>query len=206
MIKAEQLGKQYNSLWLFRHLSCTITPGTPAAILGPNGSGKSTFLKMIMGLSDPTEGKIRVLSGEKEIGAEHFRSLYSFAAPYSGLFEELSVRENIALYSRFKPLKKNLSTEQVLQTSGLKEQEKYRFHQLSSGMKQRLRLTLALLSETDFLFLDEPVSHLDYDSVRWFLSLFSEHSSGRTVLIATNQNTDELSLCREKIVITDYKK
>ena len=206
MIKTEQLGKQYNGHWLFRDLTCTFEPGKPAAVLGPNGSGKSTLLKIIMGLADPTEGKIIITKDQLSVSRDHFRKYYSFAAPYSGLFDELTVKENIIMYARFKPLKENLTPDKVLQASLLESHARSRFHLLSSGMKQRLRLALALFSDTECIFLDEPVSHLDKESVQWFHNLFRENTGGKTVLIATNQHPDEVLLCSEQTDISQYKK
>jgi ABC-type multidrug transport system ATPase subunit len=206
MINVEKLGKQYNQQWLFRDFSFQFQPGNIYGILGPNGSGKSTFVKLLMGLSEATEGKIIYSINEKNILQNQLHKHYSFAAPYSGLLDDLTLKEQINIYARFKPLMNGISADDLLKKSNLSEQRNMKFHFLSSGMKQRLRLALAILSDTPFLFLDEPASHLDADSTQWFHQIFQENVFNRTIFIATNQHSDEICLCKESINIAEYKK
>jgi ABC-type multidrug transport system ATPase subunit len=206
MIDVKNLGKQYNQQWLFRKFSFQFQDNNAYGIIGPNGSGKSTFIKILMGLSEPTEGQIGIEINKKQISANRLHQYFSFAATYSGLLDDLNLKEQVTMYSRFKSLTNNIFAEELLEKANLIEHKNVKFHLLSSGMKQRLRLALALFTDTPLLFLDEPVSHLDSDSIQWFHKLFQENSAHRIIIIATNQHPDETCLCKEILDITDYKK
>lgn len=76
----------------------------------------------------------------------------------------------------------------------------------SSGMKQRVRLALAVLSDTDVLLLDEPCSNLDREGIRWYQQLIEEHGAGRILVVCSNNIAEEYSFCDRVLQVTDWKR
>jgi ABC-type multidrug transport system ATPase subunit len=201
----ENVGKQFYREWIFRNLSLTISRGDTLAILGANGSGKSTLLQIISGNVIPTEGKIIYSSGENKIDAESIFRHLSFASPYLELIEEFTLEEIVDLHFKFKSPVNNFSNKEIIELSGLNASSKKVFKYFSSGMKQRVKLTLAILSDVKLILLDEPVSNLDSQSVTWYRKLMEEYTGGKTIVICSNHQPSEYEFCKSQINISDYK-
>lgn len=187
-IEAKNLGKEYNYLWIFRHLTFSInTPGV-YGIKGPNGSGKSTLLRLLSGFVSPSEGKCSWIKNGNEIPYEHIYKNFAVAAPYIELPEELSLDELVKFQSKFKPF--SLDTEEIIRNSGLATASKRLLNTYSSGMKQRVKLLLAIMSNTPVLILDEPITNLDDTAIDWFRNLLNQHKDNRITIIASNDDRD----------------
>ena len=190
---------------VFRDVTRTLASGSLTAILGPNGSGKSTLLQVIAGALVPTAGGITHRLHGRYLPQEEVYRQVSIAATYLGLYEDLSLREVLQFHARFKPLRSGLAPADVARIAYLeKALEKPVLH-FSSGMKQRLKLALAIVSDTPLLLLDEPSSNLDAEAIDWFRALLREHVDGRTLVIASNRQPAEHDLCTERIEIADHK-
>lgn len=190
---------------VFRDVTRTLAAGTRTAILGPNGSGKSTLLQVIGGALVPTAGSIVHRLNGRDLPQEEVYRHVSIAAPYLGLYEDLSLREVLDFHARFKPLRAGLAPADVARIAYLeKALEKPVLH-FSSGMKQRLKLALAILSDTPLLLLDEPSSNLDAEAIAWFRALLRDHVDGRTLVIASNRQPAEHDLCTGHIEIAEFK-
>jgi ABC-type multidrug transport system ATPase subunit len=216
MIELNNIGKRFRYEWIFKNLSHSFENGKAYAILGPNGSGKSTLMKILSGHLTPSEGQITFFNNSKKSDNEAIYHLISYAAPYIDLIEELTLTEIIAFHSKFKPLSKNLSgstsvakVNALIDILGFQKSKNKEIRFFSSGMKQRLKLALAICSETPFLLLDEPTTNLDAQGVEWYQNLIKNyvrdtHSSSRLVIIASNIEHDYL-FCDEKLDILSYK-
>ena len=190
---------------VFRDVTRTLAAGSRTAILGPNGSGKSTLLQVIGGALVPTAGSITHHLNGRDLAQEEVYRHVSIAAPYLGLYEDLSLREVLAFHVRFKPLRGGLSPADVARIAYLeKAMDKPVLH-FSSGMKQRLKLALAILSDTALLLLDEPASNLDAEAIAWYRRLLREHAGDRTLVIASNRQEAEHDLCTATIEVGDFK-
>lgn len=194
-ITLQNVSKSFGRETVVRDLSHVFEPGSRTAILGPNGSGKSTLLQLIGGISIPTKGTVAHERNGKLIDPEHVYRHISIAAPYMSLYEELSLREAIASHMRFKPLRGNLSVEDVARIALLEKQLDKPVRDFSSGMKQRLKLALAVLSDTSLLLLDEPTSNLDVNGGAWFRELLEKNLSDRTLVVASNRQAEETFAC-----------
>jgi|ERR1051325_2406326 ABC-type multidrug transport system ATPase subunit len=183
-----------------------ISSGNNYVILGANGSGKSTLLQLIAGNSIPSEGKI-VYSDDsgKEIPPENIFSHLSFASPYLELFEEFTLQESIRFHSRFKKLGGGLNAAKVTEICYLENAVNKRIRDFSSGMKQRVKLALAILSDTPLLLLDEPCSNLDQKGVDWYNALVEEHKQNRLIIVCSNLHPEEYRFCNQQIRVEDYK-
>ena len=194
-ITLQQVSKSFGRETVINGVDRVFEPGSRTAILGPNGSGKSTLLQLIGGFSIHTKGTVTHELDGKVIGQEHVYRHISIAAPYMSLYEELSLREAIASHRRFKPLRGNLAEEEVARIALLEKHLEKPVRDFSSGMKQRLKLALAMLSDTSLLLLDEPTSNLDAKGTTWYTELMSAHSTGRTLVVASNRQEAEIGMC-----------
>lgn len=206
-ITLKGIGKRYNRDWIFRNLDYRFESGTAYAILGANGSGKSTLLQVIAGNFQPSEGNIefRIQNTEFSPEPEAIYKQVSFAAPYLDLFEEYTLTESIDFHKKMKPLRNNLSTADVIGTLKLEAAKDKLLRDFSSGMKQRVRLGLAILSDTPLLLLDEPASNLDRAGTEWYQQMVSNHSQDRIIVVCSNRQEDEYRFCKQQLVVEDYK-
>lgn len=198
-------GRKFPGQIVFQNLSLTIADGSTWAILGGNGSGKSTFLKTAFGALSLSAGSLEHRHGNRTIDLAEAALRIGYAAPYLELIEELQVLDFLKKAQGFRSFRKGLKAQDVLERALLKDASTKRIRNLSSGMKQRLRLCLALLSDVDLVLLDEPGSNLDHAGLQWYRELVETELAGRTLLIGTNYNEDEAFLCKEELRITDYQ-
>lgn len=204
-ISLDKIAKQYNSDWIFSGLSCEITPESPTVVLGSNGSGKSTLLQVILSAVTPTLGKVKYTQNGIEVLPENAFRLMSVSAPYIELIEEFTLEEMINFHGRLKPFSQNYSPLEVTRICKLETSFHKPIRNFSSGMKQRVKLALALLSDTPVVLLDEPTSNLDQAGIDWYNNLVSQHTANRTVIVCSNSIKHEYSFCTQSINLEDHK-
>ena len=207
-IQLNNLGKKFNREWIFRNLSYSIHPNQKLLISGGNGSGKSTLLQVLSGFVSQNEGTLeyqKIESPGQALSPETARNYISFASPYLQLTEEFTAVELIEHIKIYKPFINRLSAAEVLDISGLLAAKHKFIRQFSSGMKQRLKLALAILSDTPVLLLDEPVSNLDRDAIKWYRELIAGHTLNRTVIVCSNAIEDDYFFCTSELNMADYK-
>lgn len=205
-IKLDNLGRRFNRSWIFRSLSTEIKEGSHLIIQGANGSGKSTLIQIISGFLSQSEGKISWTSSDKLlISAENLPFKLSFAAPYQDLYQDLSLMESLEFHLAFRTLLPGISKSDFIDLIYLKGEEDKLIKHFSSGMKQRLKLGLAILSQGELLLLDEPISNLDKQAVVWYRELLQEYAKEKTVIISTNDPDNESIKQDQLIKIEDYK-
>lgn len=205
-IKVTNAGKKFGREWIFRNISLEIKSGEKIVILGLNGSGKSTLLQALTGYLTLNEGELIYLNNQQKTEDEDHYKLISLASPYLELIEDFTLHEQIEHVSIYKPFLNGLTTEKVVELSGLKA-HKNKFIQLfSSGMKQRLKLTLAILADAPILFLDEPTTNLDATVINWYKDMIDNYAMNKTIVVCSNSIKDEYSFCERVITMEDYKK
>ncbi|MBP6391304.1 MAG: ABC transporter ATP-binding protein [Flavobacteriales bacterium] len=191
-----QVTKAFGREVVLRGVSHTFASGSRTALLGPNGSGKSTLLQVIAGVLAPTSGTVsHGLNGMALDPALVYRHIV-IAAPYLGLYEDLSLREVIGFHQRFKPLLPGIGLDELAHIAYLQRDLEKPVRHFSSGMKQRLKLALAILSDTPLLLLDEPCGNLDAVAIGWYGDLLRQHIGERTLLVASNSQATETALCQ----------
>lgn len=205
-ITLDSIGKQYNSDWIFSGITCEISPENPTVILGSNGSGKSTLLQVILSSSTPTIGEVKYYNNNNVVAPENAFKLMSISAPYIEIIEEFTLEEMIDFHRRLKPLVSNLSTRQVTEICKLEKNRNKLIRNFSSGMKQRVKLALAILSDTPVVLLDEPSSNLDQAGVDWYNEMIEKYTINRTLVVSSNSLKHEYGFCRQEINLEDYKK
>jgi len=198
-------GKKFNNRWIFKNIDFRISKSDRVAIIGNNGSGKSTLLQIIAGYVSPSEGNITWHDENGIISADKIYRHLSLASPYLELIEEFTLRENIDFFSRMKPLQSGCTTSDLISLSVLEEATERQVKYFSSGMKQRVKLALAILSDTGILLLDEPLSNLDSFGYQWYQDMLEKHLKERTLVVCSNNVADEIKLCTRRLNIEHFK-
>jgi ABC-type multidrug transport system ATPase subunit len=205
LIELHHTGKKYQREWIFREVNVSWNSGARVGIIGGNGSGKSTLAQIIAGFLSSSEGDVRWSHQQNYITRDNLFRHLSMCTPLMQLWDDFTLAENFELFSKFKPTRGNLSLNEFASTIGLLNQQHRALKHFSSGMRQRVKLGLAILADTPLLILDEPCSHLDVDAVAWYKHLLESHAEDRTIIIASNNDTRELFLCTEQFDITNFK-
>ncbi len=203
-ITIENLGKRFNREWIFKNVNYTFEASNTYAIVGPNGSGKSTLLQILWGQLPPSVGTLQFSLGPHPIAIDEIFSYLSIAAPYQELIEEFTLREMVHFHFRFKKARNAMAEEEILEVLQLSHASDKLISHFSSGMRQRLKLGLALLSETPLLFLDEPATNLDKTSFAWYWEQLGKLPAEMLIFIASNLET-EYPGSAKKINISAYK-
>jgi ABC-type multidrug transport system ATPase subunit len=205
-ITVNLIGKRYKKDWIFRDFSHDFLTNNAYVIQGSNGSGKSTLLKICASYLSPTLGNIRYLEADTEITINKIHHYITYAAPYMELPEEFTPLEILDFHLSFKTLYNNMSKEEFLDFIGLSSSATKPVNKFSSGMKQRMKLGLAILSKSDLLLLDEPAINLDSAGIELYHNMINKFGNGRIILVCSNNISEEFSFCQTAINVNDYKK
>lgn len=199
------IGKKFNTEWIFRNLTHRFEAGGRTVITGRNGSGKSTLLQVIAGNIHHTEGSIQyTLNGKVIPDSEIFRYI-SLVAPYEELIEEFTLKEMLEFHFAFKQIVDGFTIPAIIDLLAFSQAKTKPILNYSSGMKQRLKLACALLSDTPLLFLDEPTTNLDKAGIDFYLQLIGTHARNRTILVCSNMQLMESGFCDREIRIEEFK-
>lgn len=204
-ISLKNIGKRYNNEWIFRGVTTEFIKGEHCAILGANGSGKSTLLQVINGNYTSSEGSIEYVINGQGIVQENIFKQISIATPYLELMEEFTMKEMLEFHGSFKPYLSGVTTPEIIDILGLGKSKDKELKYFSSGMKQRVKLALAILSDTPVVLLDEPTSNLDRAGVEWYQSLVDKYSIDRLFIVCSNKMKDEYFFCTHTLSVEDYK-
>lgn len=157
-------------------------------VKGSNGSGKSTLIKTLCGYVEPTEGEVTWSSSGKAIPVETVYQKYSVSSPMAELWGDLRAIDFLHVVKDLKPML--YSPQEVLEQLMLFNNAVKPIKFYSSGMKQRLMTGLAILMQSEVVFLDEPAVNLDTNGLDWFHQLLNNHLGSRTLIFSSN-NPDE---------------
>lgn len=206
-LTAHDLGRRYGRQWIFRHLSYAFAPGSATAVLGPNGAGKSTLLSILAGQLLPTEGQMSYALGGRALPVAEVPRQLAYCAPYLELPEEFTLLELLAFHTRLKPLRAGVSAADLVDIMYLHQARHQAVRTFSSGMKQRLKLGLALYAATPLLLLDEPTTNLDATGTAWYeaqVAAARQADAERVVVVSSNVPA-EYAFCDAAVRITDFQ-
>ena len=207
-IQLKAAGKRFNREWIFKNLDYSFNDACQYAIVGNNGSGKSTLLQCIAGATNLNQGECLWQQdnfSEKTNTGEHIYRHFSFAAPYLDVVEEMTALEFLKFHHSFKPLIAGISTLELLKEVQLEDAANKQIRYYSSGMKQRIKLAMAIFSDTPVLLLDEPCANLDQSGFELYRQLIQNYSNGRTVIVCSNDPEEYAFFCKDILDIRDYK-
>lgn len=190
-IRIEAAGKRYGRQWVLRHRNWEVLPGTTVALLGANGSGKSSLLRLMCGFDAPTEGEVKWTSNGQSLDAMEVPLTLTYCAPDQSLMPDLTVDEHLDLHFRLRDALPEMNADNARNLALLSTKGNVRIRELSSGMRQRLSLTLAFATTSSAIFLDEPCSHLDQAGRTWYRELVLQWRLDRTLVVASNHDEQE---------------
>ena len=184
-VKLNKVGKRFNKEWILRNLSLDIPSQSSLSITGANGSGKSTLIKLISAYMEPTSGNIQYFENKKTYPIESIPQSIGLAAPYVDLIEEFSLREHVEFHFKFRST--SFSLEEIIARTNFQFSIDKKVQDFSSGMKQRLKLALAIFAKNKLLILDEPTSNLDQEGIEWYRDQILQKIGTCTIIVASNQ-------------------
>ncbi len=189
--------KKYRAVTALNNLSLTVRAGELLAVLGPNGAGKTTAIRLLLGLSRPDHGQVRVFGGDPTQHAS--RTRVGAMLQVAKVPETLKVKEHIALFRHYYP--NPLPFTQIIESAGLEGLEDRLFGALSGGQKQRLLFALAICGNPNLIFLDEPTAGLDINTrhLIW-QQIRSLVKQGRTVVLTTHY-LEEVDALSDRVVV-----
>jgi lipooligosaccharide transport system ATP-binding protein len=206
MISAKGLTKRYGDFVAVDGIDFQVNKGESFGFLGPNGAGKSTTMRIIAATLTRTSGEITVLGKDPEKFGPEIKAHLGVVPQADNLDNALTVQENLYIYGRYFGLSKSFirgKIEELLDFSQLVEKRDVKVEDLSGGMKRRLTIARALVSEPKILMLDEPTTGLDPQArhILWD-RLFRLKEQGVTLLITTHYMDEAEQLC-DRIMVMD---
>ena len=209
LIQARGLTKKFGEFTAVDGIDFDVAKGESFGLLGPNGAGKSTTMRIIAATSRRTGGTISILGRDPELHGPQVRAHLGVVPQQDNLDNELTVAENLYIYGRYFGLSKKFVKEKVnelLAFAQLEEKRDVKVDALSGGMKRRLTIARALISEPDILMLDEPTTGLDPQArhILWD-RLFRLKEEGVTLIITTHFMDEAEQLCNRLVVMDKGK-
>lgn len=199
MIKIKNLTKNYNDKTAVDRLNLTLQPGTVTGFLGPNGSGKSTTMKMIISLVHPTNGHVTVNGKKYRDFSEPIKSIGTLIEP-SALDKKLTAKQHLSIIATAANIEHN-RVDEMLALTGLESVRNKRVSSYSLGMKQRLGVATALISNPDTIILDEPFNGLDVDGIKWLRHLFRQLANDDKAVVVSSHLMGEIQAVADRVVI-----
>jgi lipooligosaccharide transport system ATP-binding protein len=206
LIHARGLTKKFGDFTAVNGIDFDVVKGESFGLLGPNGAGKSTAMRMIGATSQRTSGELTILGKDPEQFGPQIRAHLGVVPQQDNLDTQLSVTENLYIYGRYFGLSRKFlkgKIEELLAFAQLEEKRSAKVESLSGGMKRRLTIARALVSEPEILMLDEPTTGLDPQArhILWD-RLFRLKEDGVTLLITTHFMDEAEQLC-DRLVVMD---
>jgi ABC-2 type transport system ATP-binding protein len=203
VLTASNLSRRFGDRIALEDVSFTLERGEIFALLGPNGAGKTTTLRILAGLIAPSSGTVAI--DGQPMGPEsapQLRSRIGFLTEAPGLWDRLTVRDNLLVYARMYGLPSpRRAVDAALARFEIGDRGDDRAAQLSKGLKQRVALARSLLHDPRIAMLDEPTSGLDPASAREVRDLILDlRAQGRTVLLCTH-NLDEVERVADRVAV-----
>lgn len=188
-IEIRGLTKRFKARTAVDHLELTVGQGECFALLGANGAGKTTTVRMLCGLTAPTEGDALVMGHSIRSDAGEVKRVLSVSPQETAVASRLTVRENLVLMARLHDMDAKAAAgraEQLMAELSLADRAKDRAGKLSGGLQRRLSIAMALVSDPQVLFLDEPTLGLDVRARRELWQLVSALKQKMTVVLTTH--------------------
>jgi ABC-2 type transport system ATP-binding protein len=207
-IVAEGLTKSFPGVCAVDALSFTVRPGEIFGLVGPDGAGKTTTLRMLAGILPPDAGTATVASFDVVHDPEGAKHAISYMPQRFGLYEDLTVDENIGFYADLfgvRASERKLRSMQLLEAAGMSEFRQRLAGKLSGGMKQKLGLVCALIHRPKVILLDEPTTGVDPVSRRDFWRILYELLAEGVAILISTAYLDEAERCHRVALLHQGK-
>jgi len=198
-LRVSHLKVHYGDLVGVADVSLEVAQGSIVALLGSNGSGKTTTIRMLCGLLVPTSGQARVIGLDVANQGEAIRKRIGYMCQKFGLYDDMSVRENLRFYASIYGLRREAlksRTEELLVDLRLTQRVDQLVGTLSGGWKQRVALACATAHHPELVFLDEPTAGVDPAARRVFWDIIYELAGQGTTIVVTTHYMDEAAKCQ----------
>jgi ABC-2 type transport system ATP-binding protein len=205
-IRTERLTKRFGATTALDSVSLEIPQGIVYGLLGPNGAGKTTMIRLLLGLIEPSDGTAEVLGYGTETRADTVRSLCGTLLEHTGVYERLTVRDNLEYAGKIWRLpakERRARIDTLLEKFELSNRQNEQAGKLSKGMKQKLAIARAILHRPRLVFLDEPTSALDAVAAAALREDIASlaREEGVSVFLTTHNLTEAERLCARVGVI-----
>ncbi len=204
LLYAKNLSKSFNSFQAVKNVSFELCSGEILGLLGPNGAGKTTIIHMLLGLTSPTVGEIRVfgLNPEKPKDREKILNRMNFSSTYVAMPYSLTIRESLMVFARLygvqKPTRK---IDYLIDQFELREAADRPVRTLSSGQMTKLNLAKAFINDPEILLLDEPTASLDPDIAdRTRRYLVDAKLKRKMAILYTSHNMQEMEQISDRLL------
>lgn len=203
VLELNNLVKLYKNGRGVKNISFCVGAGEVVGLLGPNGSGKTTIMKVITGLTRYNSGEVRVFGEDPAVSTEKALANVGCLIEQPALYEYLTPKKQLKMMARYYPGLDDCAVELILKEIGLDRYTNEKIRRFSLGMKQRLGVAMALLSDPAFVILDEPGNGLDIETTvelrERIISLAKEKKT--TFLVSSHQADDIERMCNRVIII-----
>jgi ABC-2 type transport system ATP-binding protein len=190
VIETQTLTKRYGDVVAVDGLNLVVEQGQVFGMLGPNGSGKTTTILMLLGLTEPTEGSVRVLGLDPRRQPLGVKSRVGYIPDQIGFYNELTAKENLIYMAKLNGLRRNEAYKRIgesLHQMGLDQVANRRVETFSHGMRQRLAVAETLVKRPQAIIMDEPTQGLDPEASREFLEVIRDlKAQGITILLSSH--------------------
>lgn len=208
LLQVINLSKSYNSFQAVKNVSFELYPGEILGLLGPNGAGKTTIIHMLLGLTSPSSGTIRIfgLNPEKAREREKILNRMNFSSTYVAMPYSLTLRESLLVFARLYGVKQARSkVDLLIEQFELGEVADRPVRTLSSGQMTRLNLAKAFVNDPEILLLDEPTASLDPDIAdRTRKYLLEVKRTRKMAILYTSHNMQEMEEISDRLLFLHH--
>lgn len=206
VIEAQKLSKVFGAFRAVDQVSFHVNEGEIFGFLGANGAGKTTAIRMLCGLSKPTEGWGKVAGYDIDKESEEVKKSIGYMSQKFALYEDLKVWENLRLYGGIYGMtSKQIAhkTDVLLHRLGIEKEKNTYVHSLPLGWKQKLAFSTAIFHAPKIVFLDEPTGGVDPLARRQFWELIYQAASDGITVFVTTHYMDEAEYCNRVSIMVD---
>ena len=204
VIRAEALTKRYGAHLAVDHIDLEVSAGEIVGILGPNGSGKTTTILMLLGLTEPTEGRAIVAGFDPLRDPLEVKRRVGYLPDQVGFYDGLSALDNLAYTGRLAGLPRNeidARFSEAMERVGLGPYGYARVRTFSQGMRQRLGLAEVLMKRPSVAILDEPTTALDPHSTQEFLDMIRGLKADGTAVLLSSHHLDQVQSVCDRVAL-----
>ena len=208
-VRAKDLTKFYGKLCAVNHISFEVEKGEVFGFLGPNGAGKTTTVRMLTGISIPTEGTAEIMGYDIQRQSVEAKELMGIVPDISNVYNDLSAWNNLTFTGKLYSMPKadrEIRAKELLELFGLYERRDEKVETYSRGMKRRICIAMALINRSAILFLDEPTSGLDVQSVLAIRKMIRQLNENGLTIFLTTHNMEEASQMCDRVAIINRGK
>jgi len=205
VIDVQGLTRRFGPLTAVDHVDFQVEKGELFGFLGPNGAGKTTTVRMLTGVIEPSEGTASIGGHDVRLEPVLSRAHLAVVPEQANVYLDLSVRRNVMLMAQLHGVARRQrirESERLLELTGLADRGRHKARTLSKGLRQRLMLCAALVTDPEILFLDEPTAGLDVKSARLIRRVVRDmNSDGLTVFLTTHNMEEAEEMCSRVAII-----